>query len=271
MSSERVKPDERANLRKRDPNERGAYAGEDGKARAREETRVLVARLAEWQERLYAEGRQALLVVLQAMDAGGKDGAVKHVMSGVNPAGVTVTSFKRPTDEEARHDFLWRVHAKTPPRGTIGLFNRSHYEDVLVPRVHGTLDEEALRQRVEAIRDFERHLAREGTTIVKFFLHISKEEQRERLQARVDDPEKRWKFQLGDLDERERWDDYQAAYDDLIGDTSAEHAPWYVIPANRKWYRDLVVARVLVETLERMNPRFPKEPEGVDWGTLRVK
>lgn len=209
------------------------------------------------QELLYAEGKHALLVVLQAMDTGGKDGVIRHVMSGVNPQGCTVSPFKVPTPEELAHDYLWRVHKVTPPKRMIGIFNRSHYEDVLVVRVHELVPERVWRQRYEQINAFEKHLAENGVTILKFFLHISKEEQKERLQARLDDPSKHWKFSLGDLKERARWDDYTAAYEDVLNLTSTPWAPWYLVPANRKWYRNLVVARVILETLRGFDMQWP--------------
>jgi PPK2 family polyphosphate:nucleotide phosphotransferase len=221
-------------------------------------------RLAELQERLYAESQQSLLVVLQAMDAGGKDGTIEHVFRGVNPQGVQVASFKAPTPEELAHDFLWRVHKEVPRKGDVGVFNRSHYEDVLVVRVHGYVPEDTWRKRYQHIRDFEQSLVESGTTIVKLMLHISKDEQRERLQARLDDPAKHWKFNPGDLAERDRWGDYQAAFEDAISETSTESAPWYVIPADKKWYRNWIVLRILLETLEDMDPQFPPAAEGLD-------
>jgi PPK2 family polyphosphate:nucleotide phosphotransferase len=216
------------------------------------------------QDRLYAESRQSLLVVLQAMDAGGKDGTVKHVFAGVNPQGVRVTSFKVPTAEELGHDFLWRIHAHTPRRGDIAIFNRSHYEDVLVARVHELVDESTWRRRYHHINHFESLLHDAGTRIVKLFLHISREEQAQRLQARLDDPAKRWKFNRGDLGERARWDDYMAAYEEAIARTSTEHAPWYVVPADRKWFRNWAVSRIVIEALEAMDPRYPAPAEDLD-------
>jgi PPK2 family polyphosphate:nucleotide phosphotransferase len=213
------------------------------------------------QERLYAEGSRSLLVVLQAMDTGGKDGAIKQIFRSVNPAGVRIASFKAPNAIEAAHDFLWRVHAEAPGRGEVKVFNRSHYEDVLVARVREFVPETTWRARYEQINDFEQLLAASGTTIVKFFLHISKDEQRERLLARLDDPTKRWKFNEGDLAERERWDAYMAAYEDAVNNTSTETAPWHVVPADKKWYRDFVVTRVLVDTLTAMDPQFPRRDD----------
>jgi len=213
--------------------------------------------LAHLQERLYAEGEQSLLVVLQGIDAGGKDGTIKHAFQAFNPASCRVVSFKVPSEEERSHDFLWRVHAKTPAKGEVVVFNRSHYEDVLVVRVHDLVPEAVWRPRYDLINDFEANLAAAGTRIVKLYLHISKEEQAQRFQARLDDPTKRWKFRKGDLDERARWDDYVAAFEEAISRTSTAAAPWYVVPADRKWYRNWAVSRILVETLEEMDPQYP--------------
>jgi PPK2 family polyphosphate:nucleotide phosphotransferase len=223
----------------------------------------LVAELSEWQNRLWAEGEQSLLMVLQAMDAGGKDGSIRKVFTGVNPQGVRVASFKAPTHIELEHDFLWRIHREVPRRGEVGVFNRSHYEDVLIVRVDELVPESVWRDRFEQIRNFEATLAAAGTAVVKFFLHISKEEQAERLQARLDDPTKRWKFAAADLDVREHWDSYQAAYEEAIAETSTEAAPWYVIPADRKWYRNWAILTVLLATMERLDPQFPPEEPGL--------
>ena len=228
-----------------------------------------VERLAKLQERLYAHDRWALLVVLQAMDAAGKDGVIKHVMSGVNPQGCEVHPFKAPNAEELDHDFLWRVAMRLPQRGRIGIFNRSHYEEVLVVRVHPEMlahqklpeqvvGKDIWKQRFKDIRGFERHLARNGVAVVKFFLHISKEEQRQRLLARVDEPAKRWKFSMTDIAERKLWDKYMDAYEDAIRATSREEAPWYVVPADHKWFARLVVARAMVEALEALDLEYPK-------------
>lgn len=235
-----------------------------GKRAGKAAVTALNGRLERLQELLYADGRHKLLIVLQATDTGGKDGTIRRVFDGVNPAGVRVAAFKRPTPRELAHDYLWRVHRHTPADGEMVIFNRSHYEDVLVVRVHDLVPEDRWRRRYEHINDFERLLADEGTTIVKFFLHVSKEEQRERLQARVDDPTKHWKFSKGDLAERRRWGDYQAAFEEMLTRTSTPHAPWYVVPADRKWFRDLVVSTVLVETLERLDLRYPPAEEDLD-------
>ena len=231
---------------------------------AERRTEELNERLEHFQELLYAEAKHKVLVVLQATDTGGKDGTIRHVFDKVNPQGVKVASFKRPTDDELAHDYLWRVHQHTPKAGDITIFNRSHYEDVLVVRVHDLVPEERWRKRYGHIRDFERLLADEGTPIRKFFLHISADEQRERLQSRIDEPDKRWKFATGDLAERKRWKDYIAAFEDALSETSTDHAPWYVIPADRKWYRNLVIANILVDVLEGLDMQWPPEEEGLD-------
>jgi PPK2 family polyphosphate:nucleotide phosphotransferase len=219
---------------------------------------ALQARLADLQARLWAESRRSLLVVLQAMDAGGKDGTIKQVFRGVNPQGCRVQSFKEPTHLELAHDFLWRVHRAAPHAGEIGIFNRSHYEDVLITRVHGLIPEKVWRERYELINGFEALLAHGGSTVIKLFLHISKSEQRKRFDSRLHEPRKRWKFQPSDLAERERWDAYQVAYGEALSKTSTENAPWYVIPADRKWYRNWAVSTLLVETLEGMDPHYPE-------------
>lgn len=215
------------------------------------------------QELLYAEGKHKVLVVIQATDTGGKDGTIRHVFDRVNPAGVKVAAFKKPTDDELAHDYLWRVHTHTPRSGEIVIFNRSHYEDVLVVRVHDLVPESQWGRRYAHIRNFEEMLADEGTTIVKFFLHISKEEQRERLQARIDEPRKNWKFSFGDLAEREHWDDYQEAFTAMLEETATEHAPWYVIPADRKWFRNMLISEILVRTLRELDMGWPQPEKGV--------
>lgn len=244
----------RVNLSDYDPGYTGDY-------RSKRETKPNLARnvkrLQELQEVLWAEGKHALLIVLQAMDAGGKDGTIKHVMRGVNPQGCQVTSFKVPTEEERDHDFLWRIHKAVPRRGYIGLFNRSHYEDVLVVRVHNLVPEDMWSERYEQINHFEKLLAESGTTIIKFFLHISKEEQKERFEARLQDPAKNWKFSMGDVEERAYWDDYMRAFEDALSKCSTPWAPWYVIPANHKWYRNLAVSRIIIDTLEKLDMRYP--------------
>lgn len=222
------------------------------------QTAALQLELGEWQEKLYAEGRQSLLLVLQARDAGGKDGTVKHVLAGVNPQGVVVTSFKVPTSLEAKHDFLWRVHAHAPESGMMAVFNRSHYEEVLVTRVHGAVDDAQAQRHFGHIRAFEELLHDSGTRVLKVYLHISPEEQKERLLERLENPDKRWKFNVGDLDERGHWDDYTRYYQEMMEQTSTDDAPWYVIPADHKWHRDLLISKLLVDTLQEMNPQYPK-------------
>jgi len=218
----------------------------------------LQARFRDLQDRLWAEGRRSLLVVLQGLDAAGKDGTIKHVFTGVNPQGARVASFKEPTGEELSHDFLWRVHRQVPRGGEIGIFNRSHYEDVLVARVDGLVDADVWRPRFEHINAFERLLAHGGTTTVKFFLHLSREEQGRRLRERLDQPDKRWKLSRSDFTEREHWNAYQVAYADVLTRTSTEIAPWYVIPSDHKWFRNWAVSTTLVAVLEAMDPRYPQ-------------
>jgi len=263
--SYRVEPGKGVSLAAIDPDQSEHYGKKKDVAKELEKQR---RRITDLQERLYAENEQGLLIVLQAMDTGGKDGTIKHVFSGVNPQGCRVSSFKTPSAEERNHDFLWRYHKSTPARGRIGIFNRSHYEDVLVVRVKGLVDEEIWRRRYGQINDFERNLSREGITVLKFFLHISKDEQKRRLQRRLDRPDKRWKFSSADIKERAFWDDYQRAFEDTLSDCSTEHAPWYVVPANKKWYRNLVVARTIADTLTAMDPRFPPAEEGLESVTI---
>jgi PPK2 family polyphosphate:nucleotide phosphotransferase len=222
---------------------------------------ALTDRLRDLQDRLWAEARRSVLVILQAMDAGGKDGTIKHVFEGVNPQGTRVASFKEPTAKELAHDFLWRVHAVAPAGGEIAIFNRSQYEDVLVPRVHGQIDEPVWRHRYRLINGFEELLAHGGTTVVKLFLHISHDEQGVRLQERITQPQKRWKLQASDFSERAYWDAYQHAYADTIAATTTAGAPRYVIPSNHRWYRNWAVTTVLIETLEQLDPRYPNPPD----------
>lgn len=222
----------------------------------------LLEQLEELQTALYAESKQALLVVLQGRDAAGKDGLIRRVFGPLNSQGCVVSSFRRPTEYELARDYLWRVHQVVPPKGSIGVFNRSHYEDVLVVRVHELVPRETWSRRYQQINDFERILSENGVRIVKFFLHISREEQQQRLLDRLNDPLKNWKFQVGDLEERKRWDAYTEAFEDAIERCSTDWAPWYVVPADRKSTRDLLVAQVLVKTLREMDPRFPRvDPE----------
>ena len=225
-------------------------------------------RLTELQDRLWAEAKHAVLVVLQGIDAAGKDGTIKKVMTAFNPQGCPVTSFKVPSTEELAHDYLWRVHKAIPREGEVGIFNRSHYEDVLVVRVHSLVPKAVWSKRYAQINAFEDHLAANGTTIVKFFLSIDRDEQRQRFQARYDDPTKRWKFAMGDLEERTRWDDYQAAFDEALTRTSTDRAPWYVIPANRKWFRNLAVASILADTMAGLKPAYPPVADDVPDGLV---
>ncbi|HUY23116.1 MAG TPA: PPK2 family polyphosphate kinase [Acidimicrobiales bacterium] len=262
----RVRPGETVRLDRRDP---ASVAGAPGDKTATEQaTLPLHEELFGIQDRLWAESTHSVLVVLQGLDASGKDGTIKHVFRGVNPQGTNVASFKQPTPEEQAHDFLWRVHRRTPAAGEIAIFNRSHYEDVLVVRVHGLAPEKVWRARYDEINAFERLLARGGTTTVKFFLHVSFEEQGRRLRDRLERPDKRWKARAADFLERGHWDAYQRAYTEAIEKTSTDVAPWYVIPADHKWYRNWAVSQVLLATLEEMAPRYPDPappdlPDGV--------
>jgi PPK2 family polyphosphate:nucleotide phosphotransferase len=271
MSDYRVKPGDKLDLEKLDPDDSGKYQPDDAaKKKAKARTDELIARMSGLQERLYANKSQALLIILQGMDTSGKDGTIKHVMSGVNPMGCHVRSFKAPVGKELAHDFLWRVHHEVPALGYIGIFNRSHYEDVLVTRVHDLISDKEAKRRLRQIQEFERLLSEHGTTILKFFLHISKDEQRARLEARVKDAEKRWKFDAHDLAERKFWPKYQAMYEEAISATSTEEAPWYVVPANRKWYRNLVVAETIVDALESMDLKVPKASPDIDFDKLKI-
>ena len=254
----KIKPGETINLRDFDPDDTGDFHQKED---AQEELKNDLARLDALQEALYAEQKHKSLIVLQAMETGGKDGTIEHVCSGLNPQGVEVTAFKVPTPDELAHDFLWRVHKAVPARGKIGVFNRSHYEDVLVVRVHELAPKEIWSQRYEQINQFEKLLADTGTVVLKFFLHISKEEQKKRLLDRLNTPEKRWKFAVGDLKERALWEKYMNAYEDALSKCSTPWAPWHVVPANHKWYRNYVVARVLRQTLETLNPKYPQPSE----------
>ena len=220
-------------------------------------------RIVALQERLYAERSRSLLLVFQAIDTGGKDGTIRAILKGVNPQGCAVASFKVPSSEELDHDFLWRYHARVPGRGMIGVFNRSHYEDVLVVRVKGLVPDGIWKSRYDRINDFERLLTESGTTVVKFFLHISKAEQKKRLEARISDPQKHWKFDPADLVERKSWDSYQQAFADALSRCSTPSAPWLVVPANHKWFRNYVIAKTVADTLEAMDPRFPEAAKGI--------
>ena len=250
----RVKPGEKLRLKKLDPSFTGEHLSEDA---AKEATEHCRRRLAREQNLLYAEHKHSILIVLQAMDAGGKDGTIKHVFSGVNPQGVRVASFKQPTAPELAHDFLWRIHPHAPGRGEIAIFNRSHYEDVLVTRVHKIIDKAVWTRRYREIRDFEALLSRSGTTILKFFLHISKEEQLARFAQRLDDPGRNWKISESDYTERALWDDYVEAFEDAIRATSTREAPWYVIPSNAKWFRNLAVSEIIADAMAGLALAYP--------------
>lgn len=258
MKRYRVREGQRLDLDRFDPDDTSLLKG--GKEEAGERLPAILEYLQEAQERLFAGHEGKLLVVLQGMDTSGKDGTIRHVMRGFNPQGTRVVSFRKPSVEELDHDFLWRVHAKVPARGEVVVFNRSHYEDVLVVRVHDLVPKSMWKERYDQINQFERMLFENGTTTVKFFLHIGFDEQRKRLQARLDDPKKCWKFQHGDLEERKFWKDYMRAYEDALVKTSTDWAPWYIIPANQKWYRNHLVGSILVETLDRMQLEYPKCP-----------
>jgi PPK2 family polyphosphate:nucleotide phosphotransferase len=254
-------PGQRVHLADYDPSYKGDYPD---KHSAKDQLKSNRDRLRELQRVLWAEGKHALLIILQAMDAGGKDGTVRHVMRGVNPQGVQVTSFKVPTPEELAHDFLWRIHRQTPARGYIGIFNRSHYEDVLIVRVENLVPPEVWGARYDHINNFERLLADSGVTILKFYLHISKDEQKERFEDRLHEPEKNWKFSRGDLVVREKWDQYMAAYEDALTRCNTEYAPWHIVPANRKWYRNLVISNTIIEALEGLDMQYPAPEPDLD-------
>ena len=251
----RIKPGERVSLAEHDPADTRALSDKDSaKAQTLEDAQAIDT----LQDRLYAEGQRALLVILQGTDTSGKDGTIRNVFNATGPLGVSVTAFRAPSEEERAHDYLWRVHLACPGRGTIGIFNRSHYEEVLIARVKRFAPADEIEARYEQINAFEKMLVENGTTILKFMLHISKEEQRERLQKRLDDPKKRWKFQPSDLEDRLLWDEYQHAYEIMLERCSTPWAPWYVIPADLKWARNAVIASIVRETLEAMDPQYPK-------------
>jgi PPK2 family polyphosphate:nucleotide phosphotransferase len=249
----RVKPGTRVDLSKWDPDDGHGWK----KNAADADTQEQMKRLTDLQDRLWAEEKRSVLVVLQGIDAAGKDGTINKVMSAFNPQGCVVAGFKVPSLEELAHDYLWRIHKAVPGKGEVGIFNRSHYEDVLIVRVHNIVPRSVWSKRYREINEFERLLADNGTTIVKFFLHIDKDEQRKRIQARYDDPKKRWKFSMGDLAERKLWDDYMAAYEDALSKCSTDYAPWYIIPANHNWMRNLAISSILAETMEELKPAYP--------------
>jgi PPK2 family polyphosphate:nucleotide phosphotransferase len=268
----RVAPGKAVALAKIDPRDKGGFDDKDSdkaKEKAKAQTAEDAIAIDELQNRLFAEGKRALLVVLQGIDCSGKDGTVRAVFNASGPIGVTVTPFKAPSAEELSHDYLWRIHKACPQKGMIGIFNRSHYEDVLVVKVRGFAPAEAVARRYDEINAFEKMLSDNGTRVLKFMLHISKEEQAARLQERVDDPAKRWKFNPGDLDDRALWDKYQEAYEIALKRCSTEHAPWHVIPADRNWVRNATIARIVRETLEEMNPQYPA-PKDWDPATIKI-
>ncbi len=262
----RVAPDSKLKLEKLDPGYKGRHELPD---EAKQEIDTYQQKLFRQQALLYAEHKHSILVVLQALDAGGKDGTIKHVFTALNPQGATVASFKQPTSNELAHDFLWRVHPHAPGKGEIVIFNRSHYEDVLVTRVHKLIDKDVWTERYQRIHDFEALLTENGTTIIKFFLHISREEQLARFEQRLDDPNRNWKISESDYSERALWDDYIAAFQDAISATSTSHAPWYVIPSNHKWFRNLAVSQIMADTMEDLKLAFP--PPSVDLADIRRK
>ncbi len=257
-----VKPEEKIKLSDWDPNDTSEFKGT--KEQRRIEIENLNKRLEELQEVLFAEHKHKVLIVLQAMDTGGKDGAIRHVFEGVNPQGTRVANFKEPSAEELDHDYLWRVHKQVPAKGELVIFNRSHYEDVLVVRVHKLVPSDVWKQRFDQINAFEQMLAENRTTILKFYLHIDRDEQKRRLQARLANPNKHWKFRRGDLAERKLWPEYMQAYEDVLNKTSTVAAPWIIVPSNHKWYRDLVISAILIETLAGLNMQFPEPEENLD-------
>jgi len=267
MDAYRVKPGAKIKLEDWDPKDDRLFQA--GKEEAAQRLKELNEELETLQEILFAEHKHKILIVLQGMDTSGKDGVIRHVFEGVNPQGVRVASFKVPTPIELDHDYLWRVHQQAPGKGELVIFNRSHYEDVLVVRVHKLVPEKTWAQRYDQINAFESLLAEAGTQILKFFLYISYDEQRERLQARLDDPSKRWKFRLGDLDERKLWSEYQRAYEDVLNRTSTEAAPWYIVPSDRKWYRNLVIGEIIVDKFRKLDMHYPQPEENLD-GVLVV-
>jgi len=261
-----VKPGGKVNLAKVDS---GFTGGLKKSNRTEELLRKNVSRLYELQHLLYAESKHAVLIVIQAMDGGGKDGTIRHVMSGVNPQGCSVTSFKAPTPEELSHDFLWRIHRAVPPKGLIGIFNRSHYEDVLIVRVHDLVPRSVWSKRYDQINLFEKALAESGVTILKFFLHISKDEQKKRFLERVNDPQKNWKVSLPDFEERKYWDQYMGAYEQALSRCSTKWAPWFVIPADKKWFRNLAVSSIIADALESLDMKFP--PPKIDLSSISIE
>lgn len=263
-----VKPGTRLDLGSMDPGEKALFNGQDRLDFA-PQFDELQDELQDLQKKLYAQNKHRVLVVMQAMDTGGKDGCIKHVFSRIDPQGIHVRSFKKPSEEEMSYDFLWRVHSKVPHRGQLVIFNRSHYEDIIAVRVKKIFPDEVWKRRQRHIVEFERMLAEEGTTIVKIFLHISKAEQKRRLESRLADPIKHWKINPDDLVDRAHWEDFMTAYEDVITKTSTEYAPWYIVPADRKWYRNLCVARIMLDTLKKLNMEFP--PINWDPKSIRIE
>lgn len=254
----RVDGNKRVKLSRFDPDDVGPFNPDaSGKAEARALLKTQKKTLAELQNLLYADSSRSLLIVLQALDAGGKDSTIRKVMSGINPQGVQVTSFKAPTQEELAHDFLWRIHKATPKLGMIGVFNRSHYEDILAVRVKNLAPKKVWSKRYEAVNSFEETLNNAGTAIIKIYLNISRDEQKERFEDRLNEPDKHWKFNPGDLEDRERWEDYQKAFEDIFNKCSTKRAPWYIIPANRKWYRNVLVAGIIIKAIKSMKLNYP--------------
>jgi PPK2 family polyphosphate:nucleotide phosphotransferase len=261
-----VNPGARVDLSQIDTGEKTLFSGSN-KTEFEPQFRELQEQLQGLQKILYAQNTHKVLVVMQAMDTGGKDGCIKHVFSHIDPQGIHVRSFKKPSEEELSYDFLWRIHQKVPHRGQLVIFNRSHYEDIIAVRVKKLFPDEVWKRRQRHVLDFERMLAEEGTTIVKIFLHISKDEQKKRLEARLENPKKHWKFNPDDLADRARWDEFMKAYEDVIGKTSTDVAPWYIVPADRKWYRNLCVARIMLDTLGKLDMRLPE----IDWDPKSIR
>lgn len=258
MDKYRIRPGKKIKLKDWDPDDKSEF--DEDKEDGTKEVLRLNDELEHLQELLYAEKKNKLLIVLQAMDAGGKDGTIRHVFDGVNPQGVKVASFKKPTEKELSHDYLWRIHKHTPATGEIVIFNRSHYEDILVVRVNNYVEKKIWKKRYDHINNFEKMLSDEGTTILKFFLHISKVEQKMRFEERLENDEKHWKFSVSDLEERKKWNDYIKAFEDMLSKTSTKYAPWYIIPANRKWYRNIVISRIIIDKLNSLKMDYP-DPE----------
>ncbi|MFD2255609.1 PPK2 family polyphosphate kinase [Luteolibacter algae] len=260
-----MKPGSKVDLGKIDPGEQTLFQ-KGGKEESYAAFDKLQDELQHLQKMLYAQNKHRVLVVIQAMDTGGKDGCVKHVFSRIDPQGIHVRAFKKPNEEELAHDFLWRVHAKVPQNGQLVIFNRSHYEDIIAVKVKKIYEDKVWKRRFRHVVDFERMLAEEGTTIVKIFLHISKEEQKERLESRLVNPDKHWKFNPDDLKDRALWSEFMETYEDVLAKTSTDYAPWFVVPADRKWYRNLIVARIMVDTLKKLDMRFPE----IDWNPSEI-